>query len=95
MQAENEKILNLMHVRLPDMLRIVLVITVSGVYCFNMFGMNLVIPCIICTLICNYLVKAGASLKDLRKKKNQLGEENKSRLGEIFNNVKMIKLYGW
>jgi len=95
MQAENQKIFELFTHRLPDAIRVACVVTVAGGYCLSMFGSTFAISCIVCCCLSYCIVQANLSLKDMRKKRSELQEENKSRLGEIFNNIKMLKLYGW
>jgi len=33
--------------------------------------------------------------KVLSKEKERLGDDKKNLLGEVFNNIKMLKLFGW
>lgn len=39
--------------------------------------------------------KLETLLKNIRDEKSKKAKENTSLLSEVFNNIKMIKLYGW
>jgi len=68
---------------------------VAGWYLTKELGWHYLI---VVTVIC--IVFIGTSslndlLKDERDAKNKQGEANATLLSEIFNNLKMLKLYGW
>jgi ABC-type bacteriocin/lantibiotic exporter with double-glycine peptidase domain len=45
-----------------------------------------------CIFGISYLSKL---LKPLREEREEISKENSTILSEVFNNIKMIKLYGW
>lgn len=59
MQAENRKIFELLTYRLPDACRVVCVVTIAGGYCLNMFGMTIVVACVISTCLMYGFVQAN------------------------------------
>ena len=59
------------------------------------FGWGLVAVVALSTTGLYYVRKLRRNLEDMHKKREKIGEDRCSYLNEVFNNIRMLKLYGW
>jgi len=67
----------------------------GSIYLYNLFGSTFVITNSIMMVILFVLAKLRTRLEPIREEKDKLHEKQAQKLSEIFNNIKMLKLYGW
>lgn len=58
-------------------------------------GWSFLLYMICSSVIMGYLAKLRMLLKDAQKAREKLSDKKNTLLSEIFNSIKMLKLYGW
>lgn len=66
-----------------------------GFLLYQKLGWIYLIEISILYLLAYAFSKSEKLLQSVREKKDEIGKENSTLLNEVFNNIKMIKLYGW
>lgn len=68
---------------------------IAVVILLKYFGWGLVTVVALSTVGLYYVRKLRRNLEDMHKEREKIGEDRGSYLNEVFNNIRMLKLYGW
>jgi Na+-transporting methylmalonyl-CoA/oxaloacetate decarboxylase gamma subunit len=66
-----------------------------GFYLYSKFGTVFAFLCLLVVAAIFGISALSKLLKPMREEREEVEKESRSVLSEVFNNIKMIKLYGW